>query len=136
MTTTIGGVVVIAAAAWIAVMRGGVDLRNGLLFGTGVMLVLNGMLGLQRSQVEGAPREMPEAAPRGPGVPLLDRITTTHVLLVLALLEVVINRAAVPLLRPETGAPPAWHTLLDYFGLFLFYFTGVLAAIAIAQRCV
>lgn len=52
------------------------------------------------------------------------------------MLEVVINRAAVPLLRPATGSPPSWHTVLDYLGLFLFYFAGVLAAIAIGMRCV
>ncbi|CAN5800941.1 hypothetical protein BH11MYX3_BH11MYX3_02840 [soil metagenome] len=125
---------VIAAAAWIAVMRGHVDLRNGLLFGTGVMLVLQGMLGYSRLQREAAeaPREV---EPRAPRIPLLDRITVVHVLLVVAILEVVINRAAVPMLRPA-GAPPTWHTLLDYFGLFLFYFAGVLAAIAIGLRCV
>ncbi len=138
MAATIGGGVVIAAAAWIAVMRGHVDLRNGLLFGTGVMLVLQGMLGYSRMQREvvEAPRESRELEPRGPRVPLLDRITVIHVLLAVAILEVVINRAAVPMLRPGSGRPPTWHTLLDYVGLFLFYFAGVLAAIAIGQRCV
>ncbi len=138
MATTIGGVVVCAAAAWIAVMRGDVDLRNGLLFGTGIMLVLNGMLGIQRSNREGAARtiEEPATRPRGTKLPLLDRITATHVLLAIAILEVVINRVAVPLLRPEKGKPPAWHTLLDYVGLFLFYFVGVLAVMVIGQRCV
>ncbi len=135
MAVTIGGVVVIAAAAWIAVMKGDVDLRNGLLFGTGVMLVLQGMLGFSRLQREAAesPRDA-EAEARAPRPPLLDRITLIHVLLVVALLEVVINRAAVPMLRPA-GQPPTWHTALDYFGLFLFYFAGVLAAFAIGMRC-
>lgn len=138
MATTIGGVVVCAASAWIAVMRGDVDLRNGLLFGTGIMLVLNGMLGMQRSNREGASRTVEEPAARAPSskLPLLDRITATHVLLAIAILEVVINRVAVPLLRPEKGKPPSWHTLLDYFGLFLFYFVGVLAAMVIGLRCV
>ncbi len=139
MAATIGGVVVIAAAAWIAVMRGHVDLRNGLLFGTGVMLVLQGMLGYSRLQREAAeaPREARvEGEPRAAKLQLLDRIAVVHVLLVVAILEVVINRAVVPMLRPDAGEPPAWHTVLDYFGLFLFYFAGVLAAFAIGMRCV
>ncbi len=58
-----------------------------------------------------------------------------HVLLVVAVLEVAINRIAVPMLRPGKGMPPWWHTWLDYSGLFLFYFTGVLAALVIGIRC-
>src|SRR5262249_61219760 len=38
------------------------------------------------------------------------------------------------MLRPS-GVPPAWHTLLDYIGLFLFYFAGTLAALVLAARC-
>ena len=56
-------------------------------------------------------------------------------LLVVAFLEVAINRVAVPLLRPTTGAPPGWHTALDYAGLFLFYFAGTLAAFVVGGRC-
>lgn len=67
---------------------------------------------------------------------LLSRVTAIHALLVIAVLEVAINRIAVPLLRPAKGEPPSWHTILDYSGLFLFYFTGVLAALVIAQRCI
>lgn len=126
----------LASAAVIAVVRGDVDLRNGLLFGTGLLLVLNGMLGVQRTSRE-APREQDATAKaKGPRESLLDRITVVHVLAVVAVLEVGINRVAVPLLRPDTGAPPAWHTVLDYSGLFLFYFAGVLAAIAIGLRCI
>lgn len=55
-------------------------------------------------------------------------------LLAVAALEVVINRIAVPLLRPRVGTPPGWHTALDYGGLFLFYMTGVLAALVIAHQ--
>lgn len=62
------------------------------------------------------------------------RITAIHVLLVVAVLEVAINRVAVPLLRPAKGAPPAWHTVLDYVGLFLFYFAGTLAAFVLLTR--
>jgi hypothetical protein len=62
-------------------------------------------------------------------------LTAVHVLLLVALLEVAINRVAVPMLRPS-GPPPWWHTSLDYVGLFLFYFAGTLAALLLAARCV
>lgn len=62
------------------------------------------------------------------------RLTAIHVLLVVAVLEVAVNRVTVPLLRPAKGAPPTWHTLLDYLGLFLFYFAGTLAAFALLTR--
>lgn len=55
-------------------------------------------------------------------------------LLLVALLELGINRVAVPMLRPS-GPPPWWHTGLDYVGLFLFYFAGTLAALLLAARC-
>jgi hypothetical protein len=58
------------------------------------------------------------------------------VLLVVAVLEVAINRIAVPMLRPATGTPPAWHTALDYIGLFLFYFENTLGAFVVIGRCV
>jgi hypothetical protein len=62
--------------------------------------------------------------------------TAIHVLLVVALLEVIVNRVAVPMLRPPAGKiPPAWHTALDYVGLFLFYFAGTLAAFVLLTRC-
>jgi len=32
--------------------------------------------------------------------------------------------------------PPAWHTKLDYVGLFIFYFAGTLAAFVVAARCI
>lgn len=54
-------------------------------------------------------------------------------LVAIALAEVAIDRVAVPLLRPE-GAPPTWHTALAWLGLFLFYFTGTLATVAIGLR--
>jgi hypothetical protein len=62
------------------------------------------------------------------------RLTAIHALLVVAVLEVGINRVAVPLLRPVKGAPPSWHTVLDYVGLFLFYFAGALAAVVLVTR--
>ncbi|HUS29341.1 MAG TPA: hypothetical protein VMZ53_12570 [Kofleriaceae bacterium] len=58
-------------------------------------------------------------------------IAPIHILLLVAFLEVAINRVAVPMLRPLKGTPPTWHTVLDYSGLFLFYFTGTLAAFLI-----
>jgi hypothetical protein len=62
-------------------------------------------------------------------------LTAIHVLLLVALLEVAVNRVAVPMLRPRVGAPPSWHTYLDYAGLFLFYFAGALAALLLVARC-
>ena len=56
-------------------------------------------------------------------------------LLLVALLEVAINRVAVPMLRPLVDKPPWWHTYLDYVGLFLFYFAGTLAAFTLGARC-
>ncbi|HEY5922647.1 MAG TPA: hypothetical protein VIV11_13290 [Kofleriaceae bacterium] len=63
-------------------------------------------------------------------------LAPVHILLLVAFLEVAINRVAVPMLRPFKGAPPLWHTLLDYAGLFLFYFAGTLAAVLIGVRVV
>lgn len=63
-------------------------------------------------------------------------LSPVHILLLVALLEVAINRVAVPMLRPAKGLPPAWHTYLDYAGLFLFYFTGTLAAFVIGAHIV
>jgi hypothetical protein len=62
-------------------------------------------------------------------------LTAIHVLLGVALLEVVVNRIAVPMLRPAGEAPPSWHTYLDYGGLFVFYFAGTLAVGVLAVRC-
>ncbi len=40
------------------------------------------------------------------------------------------------MLRPGKGLPPRWHTVLDYSGLFLFYFAGTLAAFIIGVHVV
>ena len=139
MAATIVGAVVVILATWLSILKGGVDIRTGMFFTSGIVLLINGLLQLQRIKQESGPRTVDERAPersKVPKGPLLDRLTVTHVLVVVAILEVVVNRVAVPLLRPDEGLPPAWHTAIDYFGLFLFYFAGVLAAIAIAQRCV
>ncbi len=62
-------------------------------------------------------------------------LTAVHVLLLVALLEVAVNRVAVPMLRPNGGTPPPWHTYLDYAGLFLFYFAGSLVTLMLGARC-
>ncbi len=69
-----------------------------------------------------------------PDAPLLSRWAPITFLLPAGVLEMVINRLAVPLLRPARGAPPAWHTALDYGGLFLFYFASLLGVIACGLR--
>jgi len=63
-------------------------------------------------------------------------VTAIHVLLLGAVLEVVINRCAVPMLRPMLDEPPLWHMVLDYIGLFVMYFTGILAVIVLVARCI
>jgi hypothetical protein len=54
-----------------------------------------------------------------------------HALLVIALLELAINEVIVHVLR--ASGPPV---VLDYLALFLFYFTGTLAAFVVGVRCV
>ena len=56
-----------------------------------------------------------------------------QILLVVATLEVAVNRIAVPLLAP-VGAAPAWYVGLYYGGLFLLYFTTTLAALLLVSR--
>jgi hypothetical protein len=110
-------------------LRSNLDARATATLASSLALLINGALRF-RTQLH-APKD--ETVPTGP---LFERITALHVLLVVAVLEVVINRVAVPMLGPSTGDPPAWHTVLDYTGLFLFYFTGVLAVLVIALRVV
>ena len=72
-------------------------------------------------------------------------ISPVGVLLVVAFLEVVINRVMIGS-RSEPGLAslwltpgeevPRWHWLLSTAGLFLFYFSGTLAAILVAVRCI
>ncbi|HKA87400.1 MAG TPA: hypothetical protein VKE22_07020 [Haliangiales bacterium] len=56
-------------------------------------------------------------------------------LLVVAVLELALNRLAVPVLRPPGNqTPPSWHRDLDVAGLYLFYLASVLAlAIGVAK---
>lgn len=69
-------------------------------------------------------KRWPDEAPKAPLLFLLPA----------GLLELGINRLAVPLLRPTRGVPPAWHTALDYGGLFLFYFASLLGVIVAGLR--
>ncbi len=59
-------------------------------------------------------------------------MTSLHVLALVAILELALNRVIVPMVRPPE--PALWHTCLDYLGLFCFYFTGTLAALIIGVR--
>ena len=59
-------------------------------------------------------------------------MTSLHVLALVAVLELAVNRVVVPMTRPVE--PALWHTCLDYLGLFFFYFTGTLAALIIGVR--
>ena len=69
----------------------------------------------------------------GPG-PLATR-TPIRVLLVLAALELVVNRVGLRVFAPTEGQPPgAWYAWLDYAGLFLSYFTGTLAVALLGAR--
>lgn len=68
-------------------------------------------------------------------LPVPSQALAIRILLGVAFAEVIINRVAVPLLRPGTGVPPWWHTGLDYLGLFLFYFAGTLAGFVLLARC-
>lgn len=136
MATTIAGALGVVLAIVDIVLRGHISIRPALLILTGLVLVANGALrfaSLRRSR-----RDSPRAdeSTRVPKLPLVQRITPMHVLVVLAVLEIAINRVAVPMLGPAEGDPPAWHTALDYTGLFLFYFTGVLVVLVIALRVV
>lgn len=55
--------------------------------------------------------------------------------MVVAFLEVAINRLAVNGLRPE-GKPPGWYVALDYLGLFLQYFAGTLVVVLLAKHAI
>lgn len=58
-----------------------------------------------------------------------------HLLLLVAVAEFCVYRLLVPGLRsPAKVAPPLWHSLLTYLGLFLFYFASALAVGVIAHQ--
>ena len=57
----------------------------------------------------------------------------TRVLLLATIVELAVYRLAVDVLRPYDRPPPAWHEVLNYVGLFVFYFASALA-IAVCGR--
>ena len=63
------------------------------------------------------------------------RLTAIHALLLIALVEVVINRIAVPMLR-ESRSDEAWYSAMFQVGLFAFYFANTLAVLVVIARCV
>jgi hypothetical protein len=64
-------------------------------------------------------------------------IPLPHLLLALVAVEIAVYRLAVPALRPADGdAPPIWHAILSYAGLFLFYFTTALALVMLLRQLV
>ncbi len=50
------------------------------------------------------------------------------------MLEIAIERIAVPLARPQEGAPPGWDVALNYAGLFLHYFAATLAVVLLVSH--
>ncbi len=57
--------------------------------------------------------------------------------MVLAVLEIAVNRVGLPALAPTDGHEPAtWYAALDYGGLFLSYFTGTLAVAILGARAI
>ena len=61
----------------------------------------------------------------------------TQLLLVITVVELALYRVAVPALRPPGDvAPPGWHSVLNYVGLFLFYFASALAIGALFYRLI
>ena len=70
-------------------------------------------------------------------------LAPAHLLFLVALLELAINRVAIGsrtspglvTLRLHVGSPPPdWYRYLSYAGLFLFYFAGTLAVARAATR--
>jgi hypothetical protein len=58
----------------------------------------------------------------------LTSLPLAHILLLVSIAELSINRLAVVALRPPADTPPpTWHAVLDYVGLFLLYFATALA---------
>ncbi|MFH0903309.1 MAG: hypothetical protein V2A73_21990 [Pseudomonadota bacterium] len=63
------------------------------------------------------------------------RLDLSLVLLVIATIELILNRLAVPALRPPSSVqPPGWHRNLDMAGLFVFYLASVLGVAAIGWK--
>jgi hypothetical protein len=135
MAAAIVGVLEVALA-FVDIALWGIGVRPVLLVITGLLLVANGVLRLSAIRRDRDAHAGDSGHVPVPKRPLVERITALHVLITIAVLEIAINRVAVPMLGPTEGDPPAWHTALDYAGLFLFYFTGVLVVLVIAMRVV
>ncbi len=89
---------------------------------------------MRRHDFQHLTRARPDAND-GPG-PLATR-GSIRVLIVVAVLEVVVDRVGLHALAPTDGQPPAWwYAWLDYAGLFLSYFTGTLAVAVLGARAV
>jgi hypothetical protein len=58
-----------------------------------------------------------------------------HLLLLVSVVEVAVNRLAVDALRP-VGDVPSWHSALSYGGLFLYYFATTLAIGGLVLRAI
>src|SRR5687767_7255260 len=54
------------------------------------------------------------------------RLDLIPVLLIALLVELALNRLAVPVLRPSGDSLPAWHRNLDLVGLFTFHLATLL----------
>lgn len=59
-----------------------------------------------------------------------------HLLILLAVAELSINRLVVEALRPDEGAVPTWHVALDHLGLFFLYFTTTLGLACLTQKLI
>lgn len=58
-------------------------------------------------------------------------------LLAVAAIELAVYRLAIPALVPSDGeAPPVWHAVLSYVGLFLFYFATALGLAIVVRQLV
>jgi hypothetical protein len=64
----------------------------------------------------------------------LAQIDLAFVLLVAVVVELALDRLAVPVLRPGKGVPPRWHQFLDFVGLYTFHLASLLALAAVGTK--
>lgn len=132
----LSGLAALAAGIGIVAVTARIGVGAALLFAAAGVLVPTGVRALVRDRGELHARRPGGAARAAGSTGHATRLSALHVLVGSAVLELAVNRIAVPMLRPAQAAPPGWHAALDYLGLFSFYFTGVLATLVIAQRVV